>query len=167
MSVLVSSYLARPENFHEIARLGLINVIEVSTEPQFVEETRCAGSVGIPAAPDSLAIVLIPDDEPLKSGIFEVKVASRAQSLDCLNEYQIRCARAEAWSRRHNEKFPRLKMRRRLKTDLREMRNRIVAALRHLFDLRGNQVGVIAGESGAGCVAEGDGECGGERQHGG
>ena len=84
MSVLVSSYLVRPENFHEIARLGLINVIEVSTEPQFVEETRCAGSVGIPAAPDSLAIVLIPDDEPLKSGIFEVKVASRAQSLDCL-----------------------------------------------------------------------------------
>ncbi len=37
-------------------------------------------------------------------------------------------------------------MRRRLKADLREMRNRIAAALRHLFDLLENQVVVIAGE---------------------
>ena len=84
MPVLISAHLARPENFHEIARLGVIEAIEVWAEPQFVEKASCAWPVRIPAAPDSLAIVLIPDDEPLKSGIFEVKVASRAQSLDCL-----------------------------------------------------------------------------------
>jgi hypothetical protein len=76
-----------------------------------------------------------------------MKVASRAQSLDCLDEHQIRCARAEAWPRRQNEKFARLKMCRRLKTDLGEMRNRIAAALRHLFDLVENQVVAIAGET--------------------
>jgi hypothetical protein len=36
---------------------------------------------------------------------------------------------------------------RRLKTDLGEMRNRIAAALRHLFDLIENQVIAIAGET--------------------
>ena len=146
MSVLVSSDLARPENFHEIARPRLIEVIEVLAKPQLVKETRRAGSVGIPAAPDSFAIALIPNDEPLQGGIIEMKVASRAQSLDCPDEHEIRCARAEAWPRWQNEKFSGLKMRRRLKADLREMRNRIAAALRHLFDLLENQVVVIAGE---------------------
>jgi len=146
MTVLVSSDLARPENLHEIARLRLIEVIEVLAEPEPVKKTRRAGSVGIPAAPDSFAIVLIPNDEPLQSGIIEMEVASRAQSLDCLDEHQIRCARAEAWPRRQNEKFARLKMRRRLKADLGEMRNRIAAALRHLFDLLENQVVAIGSE---------------------
>jgi len=144
--MLISPHLARPENFHEIARLGLIEVVEVLAEPQLVKKTRRTGSVRIPTAPDSLAIVLIPNDEPLQGGIIEMKVASRAQSLDCPNEHKIRCARTETWPRRSNEKFPGLKMRRRLKADLCEMRNRIVAALRHLFDLVQNQVVVIAGK---------------------
>jgi hypothetical protein len=45
-------------------------------------------------------------------------------------------------------------MSRRLKTDLGEMRNRIVAALRHLFDLLENQVVVIAGERGTRCKSK-------------
>src|SRR5262249_43308599 len=78
--------------------------------------------------------------------IVEAKLASRAQSFDCSDEHQIRCTRAEAWSGRHNEKFAGLKMRRRLQPDLCEMRNRITATLRHLFDLFENQVVVVSSQ---------------------
>src|SRR5215211_4679538 len=40
VAVLISSHRARPENFHEIPRLGLIDVVEISTEPQLVKQTR-------------------------------------------------------------------------------------------------------------------------------
>ena len=144
--MFISPHLARPENFHEIARSRLIEVIEVLAKLQLVKKTRCAGSVGIPAAPDSLAIALIPNDEPLQGGVIEMKIASRAQSLDCPDEHQIRRARAETWPRRQNEKFSRFKMRRRLKADLCEMRNRIAAALRHLFNLLENHAIVVSSE---------------------
>jgi hypothetical protein len=90
MPVLVSSDLARPENFHEIARLGVIEVVKVWAEPQLVKEARGSRAVGVPAAPDSLAIVLIPNDKPLQGGVIEMKVAACAQSLDCLDEDEIR-----------------------------------------------------------------------------
>ena len=78
----------------------------------------------------------------------------RAQSLDCSDEHQIRRARAEAWPRRHNEKFAGLKMRRRLQPDLCEMRNRITATLRHLFDLLENQVVVVSSQRDLQCEAK-------------
>jgi len=141
--MLVSPHLARPEDFHEIARLRPIEVIEVLAKPQLVKETRGARPIGIPTAPDSFAIVLIPNDEPFQSGIIEMKVPSRAQSFDCPDEHQIGCARTETGPRRSNEKFPGLKMRRRLKADLGKMRNRIVTPLRHPFDLIENHVVAI------------------------
>src|SRR4029453_2585556 len=58
ISVLVSSHLPRPENLHEIARLRLIEVIEVLSKLQFVKKAGCAGSVCVPSAPDAFAIAL-------------------------------------------------------------------------------------------------------------
>ena len=152
--MLISTHLERPENFHEIARLRLIEVVEVLAQRQLVKKARCAGSISVPAAPDSFAIVLIPNDELLQGGIIEMKVASRAQSLDCSDEHQIRCARTETWPGWSNEKFPGLKMRRRLKADLGEMRNRIVTTLRHLFDLIENHIVVIGSEGDLYCEAK-------------
>ena len=52
MSVLVSSHLPRPENLHEIARLRLIEIIEVLSKPELVKKAGRAGSVCVPSAPD-------------------------------------------------------------------------------------------------------------------
>ena len=65
MPMLVSPDLPRPEDFHEITRFRLIEVIEVLSELQLVKETGCAGPVCVPAAPDAFAIVLIADDQSL------------------------------------------------------------------------------------------------------
>ncbi len=146
MPVLILSDLARPENFHEIARLGLIEVVEVPPQLQLVKKAGSAWPICIPAAPDSFAIALIANDQFFQGSILEMKVASRAQSLDCPDEHQIRCARAETWSRRHDEKFAGFEMRRRLQADLCEMRNRIPAALRHLFNLLEDQVVAVPSE---------------------
>jgi hypothetical protein len=77
-----------------------------------------------------------------------MQVASRAQRLDCSDEYQIRCAGAETWSGWHDEKFTRFEMRRRLQADFCEMRNRIPAALRHLFNLFEDQAVAVPSEGG-------------------
>src|SRR6266496_2247366 len=65
MSMLVSADLARPENFHEIPRFRLIEIIEVLSELQLVKETGCAGPVCVPTAPDTFAIALISNDQSL------------------------------------------------------------------------------------------------------
>ncbi len=62
MSVLVSPDLARPENLHEIARLRLIEVIEVLPKLQLMKKAGRAWPIRIPPAPDSFAVALISDD---------------------------------------------------------------------------------------------------------
>ena len=79
MSVLVSPDLPRPENFHEIARFRLIEVIEVLSKLQLVKQTGCARPICIPAAPDAFAIALISDDQSLQRGIIEA-AAGRARA---------------------------------------------------------------------------------------
>jgi hypothetical protein len=90
--VLVFADLARPENFHKIARLGLIETVKVAAEPQLVKQTRSAGAICVPPAPDSFAIALISNDQALQRGIIQMQFASRAQSLDCPDKHQIGCA---------------------------------------------------------------------------
>ena len=104
-----------------------------------MKETRRARPICIPSAPDSFAIALIANDQLFERRIVQMKLTSRAQSLDCPDEHQIRCARAETWPRRQNEEFAGLEMCRRLKADFCEVRNRITAPLRHLLDLLENQ----------------------------
>ena len=150
--MLAFAHLARPENFHEIARLRVIEVIEVLSKLQLVKKASRTGPICIPPAPDAFAVALISDYQPLQCGVIEVQLASRAQPLDRSDEDQIRCARTETRRRRRrqNEKFAGLKMRRRLKANLCEMRNGITAALRHLFNLVKDQAVVISGERLAG-----------------
>src|SRR4029077_2514045 len=86
MSVLVSSHLPRPENLHEIARLGLVEIVEVLSKLELMKKTGCAGSVCVPSAPDTFAVALIPNDQSLQRGIIEAQLAARTQSLDCSDE---------------------------------------------------------------------------------
>ena len=92
MPVLVSTDLPGPENLHEIARLGLVEIIEVLSKLQLMKKTGRAGAICVPATPDAFAIMLIADDQSLKRGIVETKLTTFAQSLDRPDEYQIRCA---------------------------------------------------------------------------
>jgi len=146
--VLVFTDLARPENFHEIAGLRLIKIIEVLAQLQFVEKTGGAWPIRVPPAPDSFAIALIANDQLFQSRIVEMQFVLRAQSLDRSDEHQIRCPRAETWPRRQNEKLAGLKMCRGLEADLCEVRNRITPAFRHLLDLLKNKAVAIAAERG-------------------
>src|SRR5438874_11589291 len=84
MSMLAFAHLARPENFHEIARLRLIEVIEVLSKLQLVKKASRTGPICIPPAPDAFAVALISDYQPLQCGVIEVQLASRAQPLDRL-----------------------------------------------------------------------------------
>src|SRR4029077_3411092 len=89
MSVLVSSNLPRPENLHEIARLGLVEVVEVLSKLELVKKTGRAGSVCVPSAPDTFAIALISNDQPLQCGIIEVQLTACTQRLDRSDKNQI------------------------------------------------------------------------------
>ena len=146
MSVLVSSHLARPENFHEIARLGLIDIVEISTKPQLVKQTRGARAICVPAAPDAFSIVLIANDQAFKRAVVETKLTTFAQSFDRPDKHQIGRARTETRPRGNDKEFSRLEMCRRLQANLCKMRNRVTTAFRHLPDLLQNQIVAIAGE---------------------
>ena len=132
MSVLVFSHLTRPENFHEITGLGLIDIVEISTEPQLVKQTRGARTVCVPSTPDAFSIVLVANDQVLERGVVQMKLTSFAQGFDRSDKHQIRRSRTETWPRRNDKKFSRLKMCRRLQANLCEMRNRVMTAARHL-----------------------------------
>ena len=95
VSVLVSSHLARPENFHEITRLRLIDIVEISTEPQLVKQTRGARAICVPAAPDAFSIALVTNDQALKRAVVQTKLTTFAQSFDRSDKHQIRRARTE------------------------------------------------------------------------
>ena len=105
MSVLVSSHLARPENFHEVTRLRLIDIVEISTKPQLVKETRRARAICVPSSPDAFSIVLVANDQALKRAIVQTKLTTFAQSFDRPDKDQIRRARTETRPRRNDKEF--------------------------------------------------------------
>src|SRR5206468_80064 len=105
MSVLVSSHLARPENFHEITGLRLIDVVEISTEPQLEKETRRARAIRVPSSPDAFSIVLVANDQAFKRGVIQTKLTAFAQSFDRSYEHQIGRARTETWTRGNDKEF--------------------------------------------------------------
>ena len=95
MSVLVPANRARPENFHEIARPGLIDIVEISAEPQLLKQTRGARAICIPAAPDPFSIALVPNDQTLKRSVVQMKLTMFPQSFDRPDKHQIGGARTE------------------------------------------------------------------------
>ena len=95
MSVLASAYLPRPEYFQEIARLCLVEVVEVSAEPQFVKEASCPWPICVPPAPDPFAIMLISDDELIQRSKIEVELSPRTQRFDGSNKDEIGRSRTE------------------------------------------------------------------------
>ena len=105
MSVFVSSHLARPENFHEVTRLRLIDIVEISTKPQLVKETRRARAIRVPSSPDAFSIVLVANDQALKRAIVQTKLTTFAQSFDRSDKYQIGRARTETRPRRNDKEF--------------------------------------------------------------
>ena len=105
MTVLVSSHLARPENFHEVTRLRLVDIVEVSTEPQLVKETRGARAISIPSSPDVFSIVLVANDQMLERAIVQTKLTTFAQSFDRPDKDQIRRTRTETRPRGNDKEF--------------------------------------------------------------
>ena len=105
MSVLVSSHLARPENFHEIPRLRLIDIIKISTKPQLVKETSRARAIRVPSSPDAFSIALVANDQALKRAVVEIKLTTFAQSFDRPDKYQVRRARTETRPRGNDKEF--------------------------------------------------------------
>ena len=89
MSVLGFAYLPRPENFHEVARLRLIKVIEVRSKPQLVKETGSARSIRVPATPDAFPVALISNDQLFQRAVIQTQVAARTQGLEGSNENKI------------------------------------------------------------------------------
>ncbi len=63
MSVLVSTDLPGPENFHEVTRLRPVEIIEVLSKLQLMKKAGRAGAICIPATPDAFAVMLIADDQ--------------------------------------------------------------------------------------------------------
>ena len=105
MSVFVSSHLARPENFHEITRLRLVDIVEISTEPQLVKQTCGARPIRIPPSPDPFSIVLVANDQTFKGGVIQTELTAFAQSFDRSDKDQIRRTRTETWTRGNDKEF--------------------------------------------------------------
>src|SRR5207253_8778082 len=122
---------------HEIARLRLIEVVEILPKPKFVKKTGCARSVCVPSAPDTFAVALISNDQSLQRGIIQVQLAVRTQSLDRSDKNQICCAGAKPGRglRSQNEKFADSELCGELKRNLCKVRNGIAPACGNLLDL--------------------------------
>lgn len=105
MSMLVSSHLSRPENFHEIAGFGLIDIVEIATEAQLVKQTRGSRAICVPSSPDAFAVVLVANDQALKGAVVQTKLTTFAQSFDRSDEHQIGRARTETWPRGNDKEF--------------------------------------------------------------
>ena len=84
MPMLVSPDLPRPEDFHEIARFRLIEVIEVLSKLQLVKQAGGAGSVCVPAAPHAFPVVLITDNQLIQRRKIQLQLSAIAQLLDDL-----------------------------------------------------------------------------------
>lgn len=149
MTALPTAHILVPEDFHKIARLRPGEISKVPAKIEFVEQAGCARAICIPTAPDSFAIALIPNDEMIQGRVVELKQALLAQRFNRSNKNQIGRAGAETGRglRRKKEKFPGLKMGGRLKSYLRDARNRIASAPRHLFDLIENDGVTIPGQT--------------------
>ena len=105
MSVLISSHLARPENFHEVTRLRLVDIVEISTKPQLVKQARRARAISVPSSPDVFSIVLVANDQMLEGAIVQTKLTAFAQSFDRPDKDQIRRARTETGPRRNDKEL--------------------------------------------------------------
>jgi len=105
MSVLVSSHLARPENFHEVTRLRLIDVVEIPPKPQLVKQTRRARAISVPSSPDVFSIVLVAYDQMLERAVVQTKLTAFAQSFDRPDKDEIRRTRTETRPRGNDKEF--------------------------------------------------------------
>ena len=139
--------LGRPEYFHKVARLGFRKVVEVLAQIHLVKETRGAGAIGIPPAPDAFAIALTADHQAFESGMIEMEGAFRPQHLDRFHENEIGGAGAITRRRRvrNDEEFARFEMRGLLQSDGGHSRNGVATAFRHLPNLLENKIVIGAG----------------------
>ena len=140
MTVFASADVIVPKDFHEITRLRLREISEVTAKPKLVKQSRCSRAVRVPASPHSFAVALVANDELIQGSVIELQLAAVTQLLDCFDEHQIRRPGAEAdiWLRWDDEKFARFKMGGGLQFDRGEVRDGIFAAARHLARLLEN-----------------------------
>jgi len=103
VAMLGATHLGRPEYFHEIAGLRLREVVEVLADAEFVKQARRAGSIRIPASPNSFAIALSANHQLLQGREIQIERTVIAQGFDCFDENEIGCARAVARRRSFGE----------------------------------------------------------------
>jgi hypothetical protein len=60
----------------------LIDIVEISTKPQLVKQTRSARAICIPAAPHTFSVALVANDQPLKRAVIQIELTTFAQSFD-------------------------------------------------------------------------------------
>src|ERR1044072_8278127 len=111
-----------------------------------MKKTGCSRAIGIPTAPDALAIALTANHQTLESRIIEVETSPSAQRFDGFHEYKIGGTRAVARRRgiRQDKEFAGCEVRGRLQSNSCDARSRIAAADRHLADLFEDEVVKLA-----------------------
>ncbi|MDB6148119.1 MAG: hypothetical protein JWO45_1783 [Spartobacteria bacterium] len=117
-----------------------------------------ARSVGIPSAPNALAIALVADDELVKRGHVEIQLALFSQVLNRPDENQIsrpgtKTRRSGCWQ---NEKLSGFEMSGRLQLDGGEVRDGVFATGRHGPHLLENSIVTIFGDKA--CNTDGQGQ---------
>src|SRR5262249_53877671 len=90
MSAFVLADIAVPENFHEIARLGICKIGEIASETKLVKQSSGPRAVRVPASPNSFTVALIADDQLVQRCKIELELAAVAQFFDGFDENQIR-----------------------------------------------------------------------------
>lgn len=102
-----------------------------------MKEAGGAGPVRIPTAPDSFAVMLIPNNQLLERGKVELKISASPKCFDGFDEDKISRARTKTRRvrRRQDEKFAGLEMSGLLQANLGEMGGRVSSPFRHLRDL--------------------------------
>ena len=102
-----------------------------------MKETRGPRTVRVPSPPDSMAVPLPANHEPIERGVIEVERAAVPQRLDRLHEDEV--GRARAVTRRshvgQHEEFARDKVRRRLEPDRGDSISGILSTAGHFCDL--------------------------------
>lgn len=137
MAVLGNADLMVPEDLHEVAWFGGIEIREVFAEAHFVKEPGGSGTIGVPAAPDASPVGLSPNRQVRKDRIVEFEIPSLPEFLKDLQENQVSGSGAVAWGSRFrgDGELPLFKMGGGLKPEGCQMGGRVTPPMRHSLDL--------------------------------
>src|SRR6476619_2855337 len=112
VAAFTTTHIVVPKDFHEIARLRLRKIGEVSAQAEFVKQSRGSGTVRVPTSPHAFTVMLVANDQLVQRRIVELELPAVAQLFNRLNENQVGGARTKTHIRlrRGDKKFSGFKM---------------------------------------------------------